>query len=805
MTETVVPEGSLVADTLRITLLWSPRFAKGARYARHIVRAFDSLGMVRERKHVGVPVRVRCAALDGATPRPIDWSSADVHLVVYFVEDNLLDDITGPFRDLHASVCAAASAHAPRVVVLPVAVFKGMHLPGLGEIEAEPLWDYRSGHYRTTLKDGSPNKPMRRLLLAMLGVAIRVLRQHAAALGHQDEPNGLVPVFMSHANRSAGRRLVEDIAKRLEEVRAQRAGVVAFLDSDDLPSGGKYRDAFDDKIKKGMFVAVHTDGYSTRPYCRWEMVRAKWHRRPILVVQMLRTGENRSFPYSGNTPLTVVSIPNPVQPEPQRGFLRRLFPSSSRSATGDDAARLSDARLQTIDTLLLSIMSETLRFLLFECEAEQAAKRVGTSPAAILCRPPELADLARLMEELDPENPPASPADAIVYPDPPLDDVEIRMVDGLSAPYVAMTLSQFASGKPRARGSVRANAQARFDAPPLVTLSASDVDVSELVALGFQPMQRIADIASDELEDGESNLVEREVIDDAASVLWQAAAELVTATAELGARLGYGGNLQPGSITRRLFDEVADAYYVLDAGVRRPFVHFLALSVWRDRQTAQDVFDHVMQLGTRGEVQLFFEDGSALQLRAAGSEIKSTAAGGRAADFERTYTSAAELHSEVYANVPFDSSGLAAGLTQMRRSMAQQEQVRFLVGGSLAGVGRYPGVLEEAIESIDAGRLVVPLAAFGGAAHEAAVALGLLDAPLRDPFDFWTLDPTETAKTPANPRLQDAVQALHRRRQAYADTVAAHGVEWADLRQIAHSDSAAGIAEGCRRILNRVL
>ncbi len=75
------------------------------------------------------------------------------------------------------------------------------------------------------------------------------------------------------------------------------------------------------------------------------------------------------------------------------------------------------------------------------------------------------------------------------------------------------------------------------------------------------------------------------------------------------------------------------------------------------------------------------------------------------------------------------SGGAAAAdaLTAMRRTMAKETLLRVVASGKVIGYqGRMPGIVEEALLHAEAGRLVVPLGAFGGAARGAAIALGLL-------------------------------------------------------------------------------
>jgi hypothetical protein len=70
--------------------------------------------------------------------------------------------------------------------------------------------------------------------------------------------------------------------------------------------------------------------------------------------------------------------------------------------------------------------------------------------------------------------------------------------------------------------------------------------------------------------------------------------------------------------------------------------------------------------------------------------------------------------------------GVGDALNAMRRAMGLLCPMRIQFSGRVSGyLGNAPGLFEEAIEQIKAGGIVLPLAAFGGAAREIAIALRL--------------------------------------------------------------------------------
>lgn len=75
-----------------------------------------------------------------------------------------------------------------------------------------------------------------------------------------------------------------------------------------------------------------------------------------------------------------------------------------------------------------------------------------------------------------------------------------------------------------------------------------------------------------------------------------------------------------------------------------------------------------------------------------------------------------------------------AGLTAMRRAVAGRADAAILIGGKMDGYkGRMPGVVEEALEAMNAGSAVYLVGGFGGAAGALCEDLGLLDLRTQRP------------------------------------------------------------------------
>ena len=731
-------------DPLRLHVIWDPAYKRGEEIASLFAHQFDALGMVRDRKRIGVPVRIRYMPLANGAPRPIDWNLAANHLVVYLAEGGLLKLIAGPWKAFHNSIVAAAKKSTGAIVLLPVAMTdRGTTLPGVTEVEPERFYKYADRSRPERKPPMEPGEDLRRLLLVALNRCGSMMRQRVGKTpggelaGASSQP---MKVFLSHAHRD-GRAFTEAVDRRLRAIAGERVGMVPFLDSQTLVVGDNYRRQFEETIRDGMFIAIHTDDYGTRRWCRWEMLCAKRHHRPIVVAQMLNRGENRSFPYAGNTPLSVIQAATEPLDVVSTSLWKRVTRRSAVASKQADAEHHwldSDQGKRAIDNLLISISSEALRFLLFVADANRFVD--GTPQlAAILPRPPELADLAALKRARR-EAGLGDVSSAIIYPDPPLDTAELELIDELSMPLVAMTISQYAAARVSSTPSDRPpTLRPDLLADRVVGISLSSIPAEDSARLGF-PRPAEGSTAS-----------------------WQALAEIVTVVAQLGGRIGYGGDMRD----LRLFEEVADAYRSTDMRSSEAYINYLGWSVWSRRgkkgeyqYPPKKLWERVLALRGLGEVRLFLPSGDYLSVSAetvGGSEVelRSEAHGISAEPLAGAYVSVQDLEKRLYASTPVSTND-EHPLTTMRRSMASDDWLRVLIGGRVAGSsGDFPGAMEEAIEAIRAGKLALPLAAFGGSSLHTAHALGLLGV---DPV----ISHTETGRG-----FEKAISVLRGLRETY--------------------------------------
>lgn len=683
--------------SLRVYVVYHPAFEAGARYARHIAWQFDRLGETRERTPSAICTRVRCAPLhDDDGPRPIAWDLAEVNMVILLTEGRLRDELTeGRWQGFYRDLVARVRDHGDATLVVNVAFTQAaLNLAGV-PVQTLRAYEFVRGNYTTDLEDGTPNKNMRQILLTLLAVCGLFIDRRLNARP-DDEP---LKVFLSHTTRN-GRMIADELATRLDQVQA----LGAFLDSRSLIPGLNFHDGLEKAIRNSVFLAIYTDDYSERRWTRWEMLKAKQYRRPILVVHLLKTGESRTFPYAYNTPLRVVA-----------------WRWATHAIEGEETS-LSHSAQREIDHILLALMAETLRVVLFNTDVRRLTSSYPRY-AKHFPRALELSDLASLAPEKDALV--AAGKTDVIYPDPPLDAAELDLIAPLLAPLRAVPLS-VARG---ARSAATVGQSAYADEGPLhgkrIAVSAGTVSPAELDRLGIPALGH------------------------GVTAIDHALAAAVTVLTQLGGCVVYGGDLRPDGFTARLFNEVADANRRLDLKDRLLYEHHLSWSAWRKERggevslTAEALVDHVCRHEVIGTVHLYLPDGSALMLRWEGTvegipAIRATAEGDGAKPFAGDIRGPVDLlpvygaaAPDVNAN-PEQLEGDA--LSRMRRRMAEREAARVIFAGKTSGhSGHYPGVAEEALATLEANKLLLVCGGFGGAALDVAEALGLITAPMPRP------------------------------------------------------------------------
>lgn len=201
-----------------------------------------------------------------------------------------------------------------------------------------------------------------------------------------DRMQAPVSIFLSHAKADLD-------GDQLDPVRQTRAllgelPVGVWYDAGEIATGQDFTDAILAGLRDCTLVlAFQTDQYSSRPWCRREVLEAKKLGAHVLIVDALQSGETRSFPYLGNTPT-----------------IRWRF-----GASGVDARRV-------IDRAVLEALRHTYNRATLDRAADPGEVVIPVAPEALTLAN-ECGDTQNKI--------------TLLYPDPPLGREELEVLQQL--------------------------------------------------------------------------------------------------------------------------------------------------------------------------------------------------------------------------------------------------------------------------------------------------------------------------------------------------------------------------------------
>ncbi len=187
-----------------------------------------------------------------------------------------------------------------------------------------------------------------------------------------------VTIFLSHTKMDLEHepRVVKTMLAHLTATQHEKT----WFDSGDISTGSRFAHEIEKGVKDTALLAIVTDSYSSRSWCRKEVLFAKHHQRPVVIVDAVQERETRRFPYSGNTP---------------------VIRWKANDAQG------------VVDLLLREVLRHTY--------AEESLKQRKRETDRVLPGGPELVTIVHLMKDKD--------QPVVLYPDPLLGPEELEVLE----------------------------------------------------------------------------------------------------------------------------------------------------------------------------------------------------------------------------------------------------------------------------------------------------------------------------------------------------------------------------------------
>jgi len=115
-------------------------------------------------------------------------------------------------------------------------------------------------------------------------------------------------IFLSHAKKDG-----EEIAIEFKNYLGAKTKLDDFFDANSIKNSEDWRDALKRGVEESVLLAFQTDAYSTREWCRREILMAKESAIPMVVVNSLQALEKRAFPYMANVPTVTMQSSDDFQ------------------------------------------------------------------------------------------------------------------------------------------------------------------------------------------------------------------------------------------------------------------------------------------------------------------------------------------------------------------------------------------------------------------------------------------------------------------------------------------------------------
>lgn len=189
-----------------------------------------------------------------------------------------VEPAAGPWWDFLNTVVDAQAATPDQVGVFPLLIDPGADQGKLGDIFSKPLRIAEPSPFA----DPEPAAELR----------CRDLAQGIAQLGQGGDVR--LRVFISHTKRT-GEQEGQSVGDLIGMVR----GIIGetrlgeFFDTNDLQPGRDWEQELRNHAAKSALLVVRTDLYASRAWCQREMLIAKHHGVPIVILDALNLGEER--------------------------------------------------------------------------------------------------------------------------------------------------------------------------------------------------------------------------------------------------------------------------------------------------------------------------------------------------------------------------------------------------------------------------------------------------------------------------------------------------------------------------------
>lgn len=355
---------------LNIHVVWHEDSPISKKIATELYNTFSRDYKKPLSRGLGIPVYFRYKKLSDGSLLPIDFTNAEKNAIILLIDEEYFDD------DVYVEYTKQLLDEVDNNNrVFPISLYEKAYTISseLSKIQFTNARVFLNQKLDLELEEDL-TKAIEKIKSEILHDCSRLIMdfQKIADDTETDRINSPVKLFLSHAKKDG-----EILAIKFKQFIENNLKLDVFFDTVDIANGYDFAEQFSQNISESALLVFHTDEYSNREWCRREVLFAKKHKSPIVVVHSIKNGENRAFPYLGNMPTTVLTEENDYN------FYKIVY------------------------LTLLQVLNNLYQHRLLSQYKEFTKKQVYT-----LTSPPELINLVHLeMNEGE---------TIVLYPDPPL-------------------------------------------------------------------------------------------------------------------------------------------------------------------------------------------------------------------------------------------------------------------------------------------------------------------------------------------------------------------------------------------------
>ena len=284
---------------LNIFVVWHPNFQAGKKIAEELYSTFCRDYQNPLSRGIGIPIYFRYAKLGDNKPLEIDLSNSEKNAIVLLIDDEYILDEN--FRSYTEELSKKIDDNNR---IFPISLCNKAYSIGCG-LSTLQFTDgtkfFEKDLNLQNIKD--LEKSIKKIKTELLHDCSRlILNFHPKQKDKEQHRIGSpVKLFLSHAKKDG-----ESTTIKFKHFIEKNLKLDVFFDTVDIANGYDFAEQFEQEIRHSALVVFHTDEYSNREWCRREILNAKKHKSPIVVVHNIIEGEKRAFPYLGNMPTTVI-------------------------------------------------------------------------------------------------------------------------------------------------------------------------------------------------------------------------------------------------------------------------------------------------------------------------------------------------------------------------------------------------------------------------------------------------------------------------------------------------------------------